>query len=197
MTEPAPLQHGRVASLGTVAREWTRIGVTGFGGPPAHIGLLRQLMVERMGWMGAVEFQDANAACGLLPGPASTQLSILCAYRVSGPAGAIVGGIGFVAPAVILILALSLLFLARSPPLWVRGAGAGAGAAVAAVAVQAARALIGPSLARVQADRPRIPGRCRPGRDRRILGAAILLAGGLHEAWQFAVLALAAVAPLP
>jgi len=133
-------------SLATVLGEWTRIGITGFGGPPTHIALLRALVVERMGWMDPREFQDANAACGLLPGPASTQLSIFCAYRVAGPAGAIVGGLGFILPAVIMILALSLLFLADSPPLWVRGAGAGAGAAVAAVAVQAARALIGPSL---------------------------------------------------
>ncbi len=156
MTEPESLPAGRVASLRTVRREWTRIGVTGFGGPPAHIALLRQLMVERMGWMEAREFQDANAACGLLPGPASTQLSIFCAYRVAGPSGAIVGGLGFIAPAVILILALSLLFLSHSPPLWVRGAGAGAGAAVAAVAVQAARGLIGPSLDRLRADRGRV-----------------------------------------
>jgi chromate transporter len=145
----------RRASLGTVAREWTRIGLTGFGGPPAHIALLRALVVDRMGWMDAREFQDANAACGLLPGPASTQLSIFCAYRVAGPAGAIVGGIGFIVPAVILILVLSVLFLADNPPLWVRGAGAGAGAAVAAVAVQAARGLIAPSFEHVRGSRAR------------------------------------------
>jgi chromate transporter len=142
--------------LSTVAREWTRIGVTGFGGPPAHIALLRELMVDRMGWMDPGEFQDANAACGLLPGPASTQLSIFCAYRVAGPAGAIVGGIGFIVPAVVLILALSLLFLSRSPPVWVRGAGAGAGAVVAAVAVHAARGLLGSSFDRVKASRPKL-----------------------------------------
>ncbi|HEX8977701.1 MAG TPA: chromate efflux transporter [Gemmatimonadales bacterium] len=139
-------------SLSTVAREWTRIGVTGFGGPPAHIALLRRLLVERH-WLGAQEFEDANAACGLLPGPASTQLAIYCAYRVGGPPGAILGGLGFIAPAVILILLLSVLFLEQSPPLWVRGAGAGAGAAVAAVALQAAWALLGPSLARARAGR--------------------------------------------
>jgi chromate transporter len=142
-------------SLATVAREWTRIGITGFGGPPAHIALLRQLVVRRMRWMDAREFEDANAACGLLPGPASTQLAIFCAYRVAGPGGAIIGGLGFIVPAVVLILALSLLFLAHTPPLWVRGAGAGAGAAVAAVAVHAARGLIGPSLARVRQNRAR------------------------------------------
>jgi chromate transporter len=126
--------------------------VTGFGGPPTHIAMLRALVVERRAWMPAREFEDAVAACNLLPGPASTQLAIFCARRVAGPAGAIVGGLLFIVPAVVLILALSLLFLARAPPIWVRGAGAGAGAAVAAVAVHAAYGLLRPSLAR--ADRP-------------------------------------------
>jgi chromate transporter len=105
--------------------------------------------------MDAQTFEDANAACGLLPGPASTQLAIFCAYRVAGPAGAIVGGLGFIVPAVALVLPLSALFLAHTPPLWVRGAGAGAGAAVAAVAVQAARGLLAPSLDRVRGNRDR------------------------------------------
>jgi chromate transporter len=134
-----------LASLATVAREWTRIGATGFGGPPAHVALLRRLVVEREAWLDATEFEDANAACNLTPGPASTQLAIFCAYRVAGRLGAIVGGLGFVLPAVVLILALSVLFLAQAPPTWVRGAGAGAGAAVSAVAVRAGLTLVGPS----------------------------------------------------
>jgi chromate transporter len=145
---------GRV-SLGTVVREWTRIGLTGFGGPPAHIALLRRLVVDRKGWMDAREFEDANAACGLLPGPASTQLAIFCAFRVGGAPGAIVGGLGFVVPAVVCVLGLSVVFLGSAPPLWVRGAGAGAGAAVAAVAVEAARGLLGPSFRQARADRSR------------------------------------------
>src|SRR5881398_2922372 len=126
------------APLAKVAREWTRIGLTGFGGPPAHVVLLRRLVVERERWMDAQEFEDANAACGLLPGPASSQLAIFCAYRVGGPLGAVIGGLGFVLPAVAAVLALSVLFFGHAPPLWVRGAGAGAGAAVAAVALAAA-----------------------------------------------------------
>jgi chromate transporter len=136
-----------------VAREWTRIGVTGFGGPPAHIALLRALVVEREGWIDARAFEDANAACNLLPGPASTQLSIFCAYRVAGPAGAIVGGLGFIVPAVVMILALSVLFLADNPPTWVRGAGAGAGAAVPAVALSAGLTLLTPSWERAREHR--------------------------------------------
>ena len=133
------------APLGTIAREWLRIGLTGFGGPPAHITLLRQLVVRKEGWMDARSFEDANAACSLLPGPSSTQLSIFCAYRVGGPLGAVVGGLGFVVPAVVMVIALSVLFLSSAPPDWVRGAGAGAGAAVAAVAVRAGSELVGPS----------------------------------------------------
>ena len=144
-----------VVPLGLIAAEWTRIGLTGFGGPPAHIALLRRLVVERQGWLDAQEFEDANAACGLLPGPASTQLALFCAYRVGGVPGALVGGLGFVVPAVVLILALSVLFLGPAPPIWVRGAGAGAGAAVVAVAVHAGRALIGPSFQRVREQRSR------------------------------------------
>ena len=143
------------APLSTVAREWTRIGFTGFGGPPAHIALLRRLVVDRRRWMDAREFEDANAACGLLPGPASTQLAIFCAYRVGGPMGAVVGGLGFVLPAVILVLALSVLFFGQAPPSWVRGAGAGAGAAVAAVAVDAGLSLLRPSFERVRSDSAR------------------------------------------
>jgi chromate transporter len=138
----------RSASPAVVASEWTRLGLIGFGGPPAHIALLRQLVVARGQWMDAPAFEDANAACGMLPGPASTQMAIYCAYRVAGPAGAIIGGLGFIAPAVIIILALSALILGHAPPLWVRGAGAGAGAAVPAVAAHAARGLLGPSLSR-------------------------------------------------
>jgi chromate transporter len=136
-----------MAPLGEIAREWLRIGLTGFGGPPAHITLLRDLVVRRKEWMDARAFEDANAACSLLPGPSSTQLSIFCAYRVGGPAGAVIGGLGFVVPAVVMVLALSVLFLASAPPEWVRGAGAGAGAAVAAVAVRAGGELVGPSYA--------------------------------------------------
>src|ERR1700709_1938156 len=140
------------ASLETVAREWGRIGVPAFGGPPAHIALLRKLVVDREAWMDHHAFEDANAACSLLPGPSSTQLAIFCAYRVAGWPGAIVGGLGFIVPAVVMILALSVVFLSGSPPDWIRGAGAGAGAAVAAVGVRAGLDLLRPSFARARAE---------------------------------------------
>jgi chromate transporter len=128
--------------LTTVLREWGRIGCIGFGGPPTHIKLLRELCVERRGWLDGQEFEDAIAVCNLLPGPASTQLAIFCAWRLRGRRGALVGGVAFILPGLIVILGLSVLFLAGSPPLWVVGAGAGADAAVPAVAINAGVSLI-------------------------------------------------------
>jgi chromate transporter len=137
-------------SLRTVVREWGRIGCVGFGGPPAHIALLRKLCVQDRQWLDPREFEDAIAACNLLPGPASTQLAIFCAWRVRGRVGALLGGAAFIIPGLVAILALAVLFLTGTPPLWVRAAGAGAGAAVAAVAVQAGTSLIPASWRRAQ-----------------------------------------------
>jgi chromate transporter len=131
----------REPGLGVVLREWGRIGCIGFGGPPAHIALMRDLCVERRRWLSAREFEDAIAATNLLPGPASTQLAIYCAWRLGGVPGALVGGLSFILPGLVLILGLAALFLAASPPDLVLGAGAGAGAAVAAVALQASAKL--------------------------------------------------------
>jgi chromate transporter len=138
-----------VVPLFTIAREWTRIGVLGFGGPPAHISLLRKLCVDDHAWLSSREFEDGISAANLLPGPASTQLAIFCAWRLRGRLGGLLGGVCFIVPGLTIILALSALFLAAHPPLWVQGAAAGAGAGVPAVALNAALGFIPASWRRV------------------------------------------------
>lgn len=144
MTEAAEAAADGVAPvpLRTVAREWGRIGCIGFGGPPAHIALLRDLCVVRRRWLSATEFEDGVAAVNLLPGPASTQLAIYTAWRLRGAVGAVVGGVSFIVPGLVVILGLAALLLGAHPPLAVAGAAAGAGAAVPAVALQAATGLV-------------------------------------------------------
>jgi chromate transporter len=135
--------------LATIGKEWLRLGCIGFGGPPMHIALLRRLCVEERVWIEAKEFEDAIATTNLLPGPASTQLAIYCAWRLRGPVGAVLGGLCFIVPGLVLILALSAVFLASHPPSWVLGAAAGSGAAVPAVALNAARGLVPASWKRI------------------------------------------------
>ncbi len=144
--EPAPPAP---VALGTIGKEWLRLGCIGFGGPPTHITLLRRLCVEDREWIEAKEFEDAIATTNLLPGPASTQLAIYCAWRLRGWAGAVVGGLCFIVPGLALILALSAVFLASHPPDWILGAAAGAGAAVPAVALNAAWRLVPASRQRI------------------------------------------------
>jgi chromate transporter len=126
----APHTAPPAVGLGTVLLEWGRIGCIGFGGPPTHIALLRDLCVTRRRWISEEDFEHAIAAANLLPGPASTQLAIFCSWRLRGVAGALIGGAAFIVPGLVLIIALAALFLG-SPPDWVRGIGAGAGAVVA------------------------------------------------------------------
>jgi chromate transporter len=175
-----PREAARVPLL-TIAREWGRIGCIGFGGPPAHIALLRALCVERRGWISATEFEDGVAATNLLPGPASTQLAIFCAWRLRGRLGALVGGACFIVPGLIVILALSAVVLAAHPPLWIKGASLGADAAVPAVALGAALGLAPASWRRAGAKRA---GRVR--------WACYLVVGGVAAALtgQFLVLIL-------
>jgi len=153
--------------LFSIAREWGRIGIIGFGGPPAHIALMRRRFVEEREWIPARDFEDGIAATNLLPGPASTQLAIFCAWRLRGTVGAVIGGLCFILPGLSIILVLAAVFLAVHPPPWIEGAAAGAGAAVPAVALQAAAGLIPASWARTAG-----------GRSARIRWIAYLAVGG-------------------
>jgi chromate transporter len=190
---PGGADHAPRESLATIAREWGRIGCIGFGGPPAHIALLRALCVDRREWLSAQEFEDGVATTNLLPGPASTQLAIYCAWRLRGPIGALIGGICFIVPGLIVILAASALFLAAHPPRWVSGAAAGAGAAVPAVALGAAIGLAPASWRRAAGRGPagrsaaRAPGGAREqgaarGHGTHVRWVCYLIAGGAAAA---------------
>ena len=138
-----------MVSLRKVAVDWGRIGLTGFGGPPAHLALFRRLCVEDHDWISGAEFEDAIASANLLPGPASTQIAIFCGWRVRGLLGGLIGGVFFILPGLVVILALAKVFLGGHPPRLVLGAAAGAGAAVPAVALDAALKLVPTSWTRI------------------------------------------------
>ena len=143
-------------SLATVFRHWIKLGTIGFGGPPAHIALLRTLCVTDNEWLSAEEFEHAVATTGLLPGPASTQLAIYCAWRVRGALGAIIGGACFIFPGLVMILALTAAFFAHDPSKYLLGAALGAGAVVPAIAFSTATHLLPASLKPVREKRSQL-----------------------------------------
>ncbi|HEY3824396.1 MAG TPA: chromate efflux transporter [Bryobacteraceae bacterium] len=81
-----------------------RLGFTAFGGPAAHIALMKDEVVKRRGWMTEAEFLDLLGATYLIPGPNSTQMAIHIGYRRQGWPGLLAAGICFIAPAAAIVL---------------------------------------------------------------------------------------------
>ncbi len=140
----------RTVPLGVIAKEWARFGVIGFGGPPAHLALFRRRCVDERGWIELETFEHAVTAANLLPGPASTQVSIYCAYVLGGPVGAFVGGLCFIIPGLVGIIAAAALLFGSSTPSVVAGAAAGAGSVVAAIALRTGIDLLQPAITRAR-----------------------------------------------
>lgn len=87
-----------------------RLGLFGFGGPAAHVAMMRQEVVEKKQWMSEQEFLDLWGAAQLIPGPNSTELAIHIGYKLKKWKGLIVAGVTFILPAFFLVLILAMLY---------------------------------------------------------------------------------------
>ena len=101
----------RPQRLGALAALFLRLGVIGFGGPLAHIGLMEDQCVTRRKWATREQFLEGLAICNLLPGPTSTQLSIYLGYLRAGTLGGLVSGACFIFPAFLLVLLLAWAYI--------------------------------------------------------------------------------------
>jgi chromate transporter len=97
--------------LGEIFQLFLRLGLTAFGGPAAHIGLMQQEAVERRRWMSRERFLDLAGACNLLPGPGSTQVAMALGYSRAGWRGLAVAGLCFILPASLATLALAWAYV--------------------------------------------------------------------------------------
>lgn len=93
--------------LTDLAKLFLRLGITAFGGPAAHIAMMRHEVVERRHWLTDKEFLDLLAATNLIPGPNSTEMAIHLGYKHGGKAGLIVAGICFILPASLIVVAIA------------------------------------------------------------------------------------------
>jgi chromate transporter len=93
--------------LRELARLFLKLGVTAFGGPAVHIGLMQHEVVERRRWLSREEFMDLVGAVNLIPGPNSTELTMHIGYHRAGVPGLIVAGACFIVPAVVITGALA------------------------------------------------------------------------------------------
>lgn len=98
------------ASLGSIARVFLNLGFTAFGGPAAHIAMMRTEVVEKRDWLSEREFLDLLGAVHLIPGPNSTELAIFIGYRLQRWKGLVLAGTCFILPAFFIVLIIAALY---------------------------------------------------------------------------------------
>lgn len=97
----------QLTNLREVALLFLRLGATAFGGPAAHIAIMHDEVVKRRGWLTDQEFLDLLGATNLIPGPNSTEMAIHIGFLRAGWAGLAVGGLAFILPATLIVLAFA------------------------------------------------------------------------------------------
>ncbi len=99
-----------MSSLLEIALIFLRLGATAFGGPLAHIALMRSEFVDKRNWLSDQEFLDLNGAVNLIPGPNSTELAMHIGHKRGGNAGLWIAGACFIFPAMAIVLVLAELY---------------------------------------------------------------------------------------
>ena len=102
---------GDRTSLGDLAVAFLRLGATAFGGPAAHIAMMRTEFVDRRGWLTEAAFLDLVGASNLIPGPSSTEVAILIGLRRAGWMGLVLAGICFIVPAALIVTAFAWVYV--------------------------------------------------------------------------------------
>lgn len=101
----------RAKNLREVVGLFFRLGVTAFGGPAAHIGMMHDEVVKRRKWLDDQGFLDLLGATNLIPGPNSTEMAIHLSFLRAGWRGLVLGGASFIFPAFILVVGLAYAYV--------------------------------------------------------------------------------------
>lgn len=127
-------------------RFWLKLGFISFGGPAGQIAVMHQELVERRRWISERRFMHALNYCMLLPGPEAQQLAIYIGWLMHRTAGGIIAGTLFVLPSLLILIALSWLYMAFGDIVWVSGLFYGIKPAVTAIVLHASQKLASRSL---------------------------------------------------
>lgn len=120
-----------------VAAYFLRLGCIAFGGPAAHIALMRRELVLQKRWLSDEQFVDLLGVTNLVPGPNSTEMTMHIGYGRAGWRGLVLGGAAFILPAVAIVLALAWAYVRYGDTPTGLGILAGVGPVVLAIILQA------------------------------------------------------------
>ena len=102
---------GDKGSASEAAKLFLKLGTIAFGGPAAHIAIMRDEVVVRRRWVSEERFLDLLGAANLIPGPSSTELAIYLGYERAGWMGLVLSGVCFIFPAMVMVLALAWAYV--------------------------------------------------------------------------------------
>lgn len=103
--------RNRSGRLGELVAVFGTLGIIGFGGPAAHIALMRREVVERRGWLSDQRLVDLIGITNLIPGPNSTEMAMHVGRLRAGGAGLVVAGLSFILPAAAIVLGLAWAYV--------------------------------------------------------------------------------------
>jgi len=114
-----------------------KLGLTAFGGPAAHVAMIHNEVVTRRKWVDEQRFLDLFGAANLIPGPTSTEMAIYLGVQRAGWIGLVLGGLCFILPAMLMVLALAWGYVRFGSTPAVEGVFYGIKPVVIAIIVQA------------------------------------------------------------
>jgi chromate transporter len=129
--------RGLPVSFSEALQVWFKIGCLGFGGPAGQIALMHRVLVDEKKWIDEARYLHALNFCMLLPGPEAQKLATYAGWLLHGFKGGLAAGVLFVLPGALVMLAVSLLYVAGQGIPVVEGALFGIKAAVLVIVVEA------------------------------------------------------------
>jgi len=135
---PAPSRAATAAGFWPFVAYFLKLGALGFGGPVALAGFMHRDLVEQRRWVDEDEYRLGLALAQIMPGPLAAQLAIALGYFQHGALGATVVGLAFILPSFLMVVAISVAYLAYGGLWWMQALFYGIGAAVIAIIAIAA-----------------------------------------------------------
>jgi len=125
-------------TLWELVRYFLYLGTFGFGGPVALVGFMHRDLVEKRKWISEEEYNLGLALSQIMPGPLAAQLAIAIGYFQHGVLGATLVGLAFIVPSFLMVVTISLAYLAYGGLWWMQALFYGIGAAVIGIIAIAA-----------------------------------------------------------
>jgi chromate transporter len=125
-------------SLWDIVFYMLKLGGIGFGGPIALVGYMHRDLVEQKKWISESEYTEGLALAQLAPGPLAAQLGIYLSYVHYGILGATIGGIAFILPSFLIVVALGWVYTQYGGISWMQAVFYGVGACVIGIIANSA-----------------------------------------------------------